>query len=165
MQTSQRLALPFILPGQSQKELFHNEALQALDTIVAAAVEEGPRNDPPSPAANGSCYIVGSAPTGAWSGRAGNLAAYSSAGWRFVAPTEGLRAWVKSLAVFALYRVGSWEIGTVRGSALNIGGQQVVAARAAAIANPTGGTTIDLPARDAILAILAALRGHGLIAS
>ncbi len=42
MNASQRLALPFILPGQAQKELFHNEALQTLDLVVAAAVEEPP---------------------------------------------------------------------------------------------------------------------------
>jgi hypothetical protein len=35
---SARFGLPFILPGQAQKEVFHNEALAALDGLVHAAV-------------------------------------------------------------------------------------------------------------------------------
>lgn len=136
-----------------------------VDTIIAAAVEEGPRNDPPITPVPGICYILDAAPTGDWAGHAGSLASYSSAGWRFIAPREGLQAWVKSLEMFALYRDQTWELGSLRGSRLVIGGQQVVAARSSAIPNPSGGATVDTPARDAIIAMLAALREHGLIAS
>ena len=48
MDASARLALPFLVPGQAQKEFFHNEALQLLDIIVQPAVEGAARNDPPS---------------------------------------------------------------------------------------------------------------------
>ena len=51
--------MPFILPGQAQKELFHNEALQVLDIVVAAAAEEAPGNDPPLSPTSGSSYLVG----------------------------------------------------------------------------------------------------------
>ncbi len=54
MSATHRLALPHILPGQAQKELFHNEALQALDLVVAAAVEEPPRAAPPAAPAPGT---------------------------------------------------------------------------------------------------------------
>ena len=113
----------------------------------------------------GSCFIIGTAPTGGWSGHASALAAFSAAGWRFIAPFEGLQAWVKSTATFAAYRSGDWEVGAIRASQLLIGGQQVVGARAAAVTDVTGGTTIDAQARVAIAAILGALRGHGLIAT
>ena len=136
-----------------------------LDTIVAAAVEEGPRNAPPAAPVAGSCFIIGAAPTGAWAGHGLALAAFSQAGWRFIAPFEGLQAWVKSTATFAAYRSGAWEVGAIRASQLLVGGQQVVGARAAAVANPAGGTTIDAQARSAIEAILGAMRGHGLIAT
>jgi hypothetical protein len=54
-------------------------------------------------------------------------------------------------------------MGAVRGSSLVLGGQQVVGSRGAAIAAPSGGTTIDSQARTTIGLILAALRQHGLI--
>ncbi len=135
-----------------------------LDTIVAAAVEEGPRNDPPAAPVPGTCFIVGAAPTGAWSGQASALAAFSAAGWRFVPPVEGLQAWVKSTSTFAAYHAGAWELGALRASKLLVAGQQVVGARSGAVADVAGGATVDAEARAAIAAILLALRGHGLIA-
>ena len=33
-----RLALPFLAPGQAQKELYHNEALSRLDLLVQTVV-------------------------------------------------------------------------------------------------------------------------------
>lgn len=165
MEYSQRLALPFIVPGQSQKELFHNEALQVLDTIVAAAVEEGPRNDPPAAPVAGSCFIVGTAPTGEWSGHASALAAFSPAGWRFIRPAEGLQVWMKSTSTWAAYHSAAWELGAMRASQLMIGGQQVVGPRSGAIADAAAGSNVDAEARAAISAILAAMRQHGLIAN
>jgi len=44
-----------------------------------------------------------------------------------------------------------------------IGGEQVIGSRAAAIADPAAGATVDNEARTAIDAILDALREHGLI--
>jgi hypothetical protein len=80
-------------------------------------------------------------------------------------PAEGMCAYVKSTGVCASYRAGAWELGNVRGSSLVLGGLQVVGARLAAIADPSGGATVDSQARTALSAILAALRQHGLIAT
>jgi hypothetical protein len=82
----------------------------------------------------------------------------------FARSIDGLTACVRSTFVSATYRNSAWELGVMRGSALNIAGQQVVGARGAAITTPGGGTTIDVEGRAAISAILAALRSHGLIA-
>ena len=163
MSATARLVLPFIVPGQAQKELFHNEALQVLDAVVSAAVEGLPLATPPVSPAVGSCYIVGASPTGAWSGQANKLAAFTSGGWRFVAPFDGLAAVVRSSGSTAVHRNAAWEIGKLRGSEVAIDGVKVVGARRAAIAAPAGGSTADLEARAAIGAILAAMRGHGLI--
>jgi len=164
MSATHRLALPFILPGQAQKELFHNEALQALDLVVAAAVEEPPRAVPPATPAVGSCYIVAVSPSGAWVGHAGCLAGMTTAGWRFVAPIEGLAAFMRSSGLTAVYRAGTWELGMLRGDRVEIGGQQVVGSQTSAIPEPTAGSVIDAEARTAVAAILSALRQHGLIA-
>jgi hypothetical protein len=163
MSATPRLALPFIVPGQAQKELFHNEALQVLDAVVSAAVEGLPLATPPVSPAVGSCHIVGASPNGAWSGQAGKLAAFTSGGWRFVAPFDGLEATVRISGSTAVYRNGAWEIGKLRGSEVAVDGLKVVGAREPAIAAPAGGSTIDLEARAAIGAILAAMRDHGLI--
>lgn len=165
MSSTPRLALPFIIPGQAQKEIAHNEALQILDVLVAGAVEEEPQVAPPPSPAIGSCYIVADAATGDWQGRDGQVAAYTIGGWRYVSPADGMALHVRSSGETATYRSGDWELGVLRASSLVIGGNQVVAARAGAIADPAGGTKADPEARAAISAILSALRGHGLIAT
>lgn len=165
MSASARLSLPFLSPGQAQKEFFHNEALQRLDMVVAAAVEEAPRNDPPASPTVGSCYLVSTSPTSEWAGKSQCLASYTSGGWKFVTPVEGMSAFIKSSGIFANYRAGTWEFGSLRGDRLLVAGQQVVGSRLGAIPGPTGGTTVDNEGRTAIDQILAALRQHGLIES
>jgi hypothetical protein len=158
-----RLGLPFIAAGQAQKDLRHNEALQLLDMLVAPAVEALPANAAPATPPIGSCYLVGNDPSGDWAGEANAIAGYSDGGWRFASMAEGAVVYVRSEDLFATYRDGDWEVGAVRGAGLLIGGDQVVGQRQPAIADAGGGQTIDSEAREAIAAILSALRGHGLI--
>jgi len=134
-----------------------------LDVLVVPTVEGPPLATPPSAPALGNCYIVGSSPSGAWAGHAQQLAAYTSGGWRFVAPRHGMSVYVVSSGSTAVYHGGSWEVGTLNGSQLVVDDQKVVGSREAAIVAPTGGTTIDAEARTAIGQILDALRQHGLI--
>ena len=128
-------------------------------------MEEPPRNDPPVSAAEGTTYIIGSAPTGTWSGKAGQLANMSAGGWRFIEPADGMSALIKTNGLRADYRSGAWTIGKVAAAQLEIGGVQVVGSQGAAIVSPSGGSTVDSEARSAIGLILAALRQHGLIAT
>ena len=58
---------------------------------------------------------------------------------------------------------GRAAIGTLSGSQLMVDGVKVVGSRDAAIAAPTGGTTVDAQARSAIGLILGTMRQHGLI--
>ena len=164
MSGTARLQMSLLTTGQSQKEVTVNEALQTLDVLTAGAVEEGPRQDPPASPDVGSCYIVGSSPTGEWAGKPQFVAAFTGGGWRLLPPIEGMSLYVKADGQWASYRANTWEIGTLRGSSLMIGGQQVVGQRSAAIADPAAGSTIDVEARAAIGDILGALRQHGLIA-
>ena len=162
MSGTPRLSLPFLSPGQAQKEFFFNESLQTLDVLVAGAVEEL-RDDPPSAPLVGTAYIVGNAPTGEWAGKACCVAAYSAAGWRFIPAVDGMRIYVKAVETIAIFRSGAWEIGKLRCSQVLVGGQQVVGGRGAGIALATGGSTVDTEARLAIESILDRLRTHGLI--
>ena len=138
-------------------------ALQRLDIAVAACVEGPPADDPPSAPQPGAAYLVGDAPTGTWTGHAGNLAGFGIAGWRFIAPTIGMSVFDKSSQSVAIYSDAGWEVGKIRAASLIIDGVQVVGPRAGSVADPSGGPTVDAEARVAITGILAALRQHGLI--
>lgn len=159
-----RLALPLIDAGQAQKELTHNEALTALDLLVQAGVVASEVNTPPGTPAPGQAWIVGGAPVGAWAGKAGAIAGWTAGGWRFLTPCEGTEVWCEADGCAIRFRGGGWETGVLRGASLRIDGAAVVGARRGAIADPAGGATVDAAARAAIGSILAALRGHGLIA-
>ena len=165
MEMTTRLGLSLLQSGQAAKEIIVNESMTALDLLVGGAVEEPPRNAPPASPSVGQAWIVGSSPTGAWAGKAKYIAGYTSGGWRLIAPAEGMSLLVKPSGTFAVYRGGAWDLGEVRAASVKVAAQQVVGAQAGAIAGPAGGTTIDVEARTAISAILAALRGHGLIAT
>lgn len=163
--STDRLGLPLLAAAQAQKETTHNEALALADIAMQAVVQSvAPASVPPAPTA-GQCWIVGASASGAWSGRAGALAAWTAGGWRFVAPFEGMRAWSIADGAEARYAAGAWTIGRVGATMLSIGGQQVVGARGAHVVPPAGGTTVDTEARAAIAAILSRLEAHGLIAS
>jgi hypothetical protein len=113
----------------------------------------------------GSSYLVAEGATDAWTDKAQCVATWTSGGWRFIQPVEGMRMYEPTSAAFAVFRSGAWEIGIVHASALLVDGLQVVAARCAAIASPSGGTVVDDEARATIDDILNTLRQHGLIAT
>lgn len=164
MDQTARFALPYLAPGQLQKEFFHNEALQRADMLLCPVVE-GPASPtpPPSPAV-GNCYLVGPGATGAWAAQDGSLASFSEGGWRFVAPVDGMSLMDRSSGRFINRREGQWEVGVVHASELRVGGQAVVRERQPAIGEPSGGTSIDGECRAAVVQMLAAMRAHGLIA-
>jgi len=161
-ESSLRFGLPFILPGQAQKEVYHNEALAALDGLIHPAVE-GSATAPPANPAPGQCWTVADGATGAWAGQDDKLALWTAAGWRFLAPTAGMAVWDKSAGFERRWDGSAWSDGKIFAAGLNIGGQQVVGARQAAVPSPSGGTTIDAEARTAIGALIVALKSHGLI--
>lgn len=159
-----RLALPFIVAGQAQKEVTHNEALLRLDALVHASAEAVGVDTPPPNPTPGQCWIVGGTPNGAWAGQPEAIASFGEGGWRFIAPLPGMSIWSKADGVFALRAATSWILGITSQRAVHVDGNQVVGARRPAIASPMGGTTIDTEGRIAIDEILAMLRAHGLIA-
>jgi len=163
MDQTARFALPFLVPGQVQKEWYHNEGLQRIDMLLSATVEAPPLNDPPADPIAGQCFLVGDSPTGDWSGQPGAIAGFSDGGWRFVAPPEGVRLLDRTSGETMLRLNGAWEAGVVRAREVQVGGQTVLAGRQAPIETPSGGAMIDAEGRSAISAILSALRAHGLI--
>jgi Protein of unknown function (DUF2793) len=141
--TTPRLALPLLHPAQAHKETTHNEALLLADALILPIAQSLPLNTPPASPLAGQCWMLGAAPTGAWVGKSHQIALYSEGGWRFIAPFPGMTIWVATEALLARYSGTAWVIP-------------------GAIAAPNGGTTIDVEARGAIVAILATLQNAGL---
>ena len=130
-----------MLPGQAQKETTVNEALVAIDFLLSASVE-GVASTPPAFPAPGMAWIVGAAPTGAFSGHSGHIAGRTEAGWRFIQPAEGMRTFDRAAGAFQQY-TDSW-------------------AMIASPDLPAGGGVVDAEARACLAAVLAALEQIGI---
>jgi Protein of unknown function (DUF2793) len=162
--TTHRLALPFIAPGQAQKEMTHNEALARLDMLVQPVVEGIAPAAVPSAPALGQCWIVGVNAADAWAGHDGALACCTVGGWRFVTSFEGMSVWNRAQQMVATRIGGAWVSGEVNARQIKVDGVRVLTARQPAIARPLGGIAIDAEARTALNAIIATLAVHGLTA-
>lgn len=165
MEETARWAMPLLFAGQAQKEITHNEALVLIDALLHGRVESADLDTPPGAPAIGQCWIVADFAAGAWAGQAGMVALWTEGGWRFVAPRAGLSLTVADRDHALFFDGTEWRPGAIRDDGLYLNEEKVVGARMAAIAAPGGGCVIDAEARSTIAAILAALRGHGLIAS
>jgi hypothetical protein len=154
MDQTARFELPYLAPGQMQKEWFHNEALQRIDALLCPVVEGAASSTPPPSPAVGSCH---------WVGHDGSLACFSEGGWRFVAPVDGMSLVDRASGQLFNRRNGAWEAGIVRAQELRVDGLAVLRNRQPAIGDPSGGAVIDSECRAAVAQILGAMRAHGLI--
>lgn len=161
--TTARLRLPTLRAGQAQKELTHNEALALIDLLLHPAVTGFAVDSPPAAPEPGASWVVGPAPTGDWAGHTDSLAGWTEGGWRFVAPIEGMTVWIRERAIAACYAGGTWRIGEIAATRVSVDGARVLGPRQAGVPDPAGGDVIDIQARAALSALLAALRNHGLI--
>lgn len=160
---SARFAFPFLQSGQAQKEVFHNEALAMADALLHPVVEAAPTAAPPAAPELGQCWIVAAGAGGDWAGQANRLAAWTSGGWRFLAPVPGLLAWDRTAGHWLHWSGSAWSDGALPAAGLRVGGQQVVGNRQPAVPSPSGGTIIDQEARASLSAVIVALKTHGLI--
>lgn len=159
-----RFNMPLLASGQAQKEVTHNEALALVDVLTSAVVESMLSTPPTDPNA-GQGWIIGTAPTGSWSGREGSLAFWTGGGWRFIVPPEGMKVWMRVAELEARRAATQWELGIVSANEVWLEGVKVVGPQLPAIADPATGTVIDAEARAVIGSILERMRSHGLIAA
>jgi len=89
---SPRLGLPFLMAAQAQKHVTHNEALLRLDQVTQLVLQELDATDPPETPLDGQIWALGTAPTEAWAGQGGDLAAWFDGDWHFVTPGAGWQA-------------------------------------------------------------------------
>ncbi len=107
MSQTGRLGLPYIVTSQAQKEVTHNEGLNRLDAFITPVVADIADSPPGSPTA-GDLYIVGSSPSGDFTGHANQLAQYQTGGWVFYAPFKWMDAVVESLDSRMAYDGSAW---------------------------------------------------------
>ena len=108
MSVTNRLALPFIDAAQSQKHVTHNEALVELDALVQMSVNARNAATPPATPAEGDRFLIGAAPSGAFAGQAGAIAAFDNGGWAFLAPRAGWRVYVEAERLLLLFDGTAW---------------------------------------------------------
>ncbi len=82
MPTSPILGIPLISNQQAQPEVTHNEAVLLLQVALMGCIQLGV--DSPPAASDGDTYVIGSSPTGAWSGQANKIAVRYSSAWLFL---------------------------------------------------------------------------------
>ena len=138
---SPRADLPFLFAAQAQKEATVNEALARIDALLAPCVEGESAAAPASPSA-GESWIVAPAAQGIWEGHEGSLATFVAGTWVFAAPVDGMRTFDRSSGSVRIWIEG-WQSVTLP-------------------SEPSGGSTIDVEARQAISALIAQLSNIGL---
>ena len=103
------LGLPLLQPSQAQKHVTVNDAMTVLDTVVQLSVKSSVLNIPPSIPAEGDRYIVGPVPTGTWSGKARQVAAWVGSAWVFHAPAQGWIAWDETTSIALVFTATNWQ--------------------------------------------------------
>lgn len=89
MDTTTHLGLPYIMAAQAQKHVTHNEAIRRLDAVVQLAALDRDLPAPPASPDDGDRYIIASAASGDWIGKAGWIAAWQDGAWEFYEPYPG----------------------------------------------------------------------------
>lgn len=103
-----RLGLPLLQADQALKHITLNEALARLDGVVQLAVEARDISNPPGAPEEAQVYSVGNSATGDWSGHDGELAQWTSGGWRFVTPAQGWLLWDKDEGALFVRNGSGW---------------------------------------------------------
>lgn len=104
--------LDLLYPNQAQKDVVVNQDLTQIDSLLQLNAIDLGTNTPPGAPSDQDKHIVGLSPTGAWAGKANNLAIWQANGsfWQFYVPQTG---WVVfSVAASSLYAwvAGVWTL-------------------------------------------------------
>ncbi len=142
--SSPRFSLPMLFAGQSQKEVTVNEALLLADMLLHPVVQGSITAAPDTPAI-GMGWLVAAGATGTFAGHDDAMAVWTEGGWRFARPVPGMKVYDLGLGCNRTWS-GTWRFS-------------------AAPADITGGTVIDVQARQAIAALIALLKDAAIIST
>lgn len=122
--TTPNLLLSEYPAGSLTPSVPFNDDMQALDALVQLAVEDKDMATPPTTvlADVGKRWIIPSGATGAWSGRAGQVALCTAADtWRYFTPVEGWRCDVRDEDIAYRYSGAEWTAESGGGGATSLG--------------------------------------------
>lgn len=108
MSNTPALGITLMAENVLAKEIIFNEAALKLEALIVGVAQSIQNSPPGSPPADGTCYIVGTSPTGAWSGHAKAVAMYYN-GWQFITPTTRMRFYNVATSVYVRYGGGAWN--------------------------------------------------------
>ena len=116
-------------------------------------------NAPPGSPADGDAYIIGGSPTGAWSGKARQIALYQDSAWAYYVPTEGDHAYDRNLNAEYVYDGSAWasqisgysnvKVSGRLDAGANISGTYSYSTTAPTTSNMTSQVTFDYTPRKA----------------
>ncbi len=121
---SPNLNLPYLAPAQAQKHVTHNEALRQLDAIVQLSVARV-ADTPPSSPENGDRVIIGTSPSGDFTDKPYQLAAFQDGAWEYFTPKTGWRAYVEDAGELRIFDSTAWQV--VSGGGGNGGSSETAA--------------------------------------
>lgn len=107
MTTTAQLDITHLTANQGSPEVTLNQALNIIDAAVNLTVADRDLTTPPGSPSDGDRYIVGPSATGAWSGKAGQVAVYID-GWVFLDPQEGWMVFVQDENLQLVYNGSAW---------------------------------------------------------
>jgi hypothetical protein len=142
---SPRFGLPQLVVSQAHKEITHNEALAIIDALLHPAIEAIVNAPPTLIAADaGKCWLIDQAATGAFAGKANQIACWTGGSWRFLTPIDGMRLWHRGDQTTLFFADLQWITPQPVGL-------------------PSGGAVIDLEARSVLADIVARLNEAGIL--
>lgn len=108
MATTQNLGITLVEQAQAQKEVTINQAFSVLDAFVGRSVVDKDLATPPASPIPSALYIVATSPTGAWAGKAKQLAYFDQV-WRFISPQNGMKVYVQDEALEYQFIGSAWN--------------------------------------------------------
>ncbi len=111
MDWSPKLDLPYILSGQAQKHVTHNEAISLIDCLVQMTVKSADTATQPEHVSEGDMYILPDQMTGSkWEHMSpASLAVYTGGAWKEIIPKIGWICAVVDTSSLLMFSSEGWQ--------------------------------------------------------
>ncbi|WKB50767.1 DUF2793 domain-containing protein [Eleftheria terrae] len=85
--------------------------LKRLGAVIGLAVKDRDLTTPPAAPVEGERYLIPAAATGAWAGKAGQIAVRIGASWEYHVPRPGWLCFIEDESVLAVFKATGWSPG------------------------------------------------------